>query len=256
MNSEKIGGTLTRFKRGLDCSPIGITGATGYLLHILSPVMSFAIAEYDNGGKDILVATDRRWVSGTTGSYTIVDDKGLKSIDLNKSMAIAFTGQAQIMAEIVGRLYQDPSLLQFSHRDALKRLEERSHSLDMNLGEIVTCLDEIVPRSLDTLGIGYNLSIILAGNSGKDLVMYGWSKETKWRGKPNFYGEYRRIRTLPPEAVLGTVLQKRADQILDGHGGTAFRIRCVVKFFSEQNPMGSVGGGCIMRRFSQGFLRH
>lgn len=217
--------------------------------------MSFAVAEYDNGGKDILVATDKRWVSGPTGNYTVTDDGGLKSIDLNRDAAIAFTGQARIMAEIASRLYQDPSLLQFPHRDALKRLEARPHSLDMNLGEIVTCLDELIPRSLDTLGIGYNLSVILAGDSGKDLVMYGWSKETNWRGKPNFYGEYCRIRTLPPEAVLGTALQKRADQILDGHGKPAARIRRVVKFFSGQNPMGSVGGGCIMRRFSRGFRK-
>lgn len=217
--------------------------------------MSFAIAEYIKHGKDIIIATDSRWVSGSLGSYVIEDDNGLKNLDLGPKAAIAFTGHARAMAEIMRDLYDDDSLLDAPQRDALKRLESRPHDLGLDLGSIVSRLNEIIPHKLCVLGAGYQLSVILAGIVDDMPTMYWWAEETHWEARENPVNANPRVRTLPPEATLGSALQQHADQILDGHGSPAARIRRTVKFFSNRTDVESVGGGCVMRQYSKDFIR-
>lgn len=217
--------------------------------------MSFAVAEYDRKGKDILVATDRRWVCGTVHNYIVQSDDGLKSIDLNSETAIAFTGRAKVMARVMSKLYDNPSLFSAPYTDVLKRLEAKPHELVLSSREIVERLGHIIPKALAFCGIDLECSVILAGRVGRELGMYWWAEDNEWKGTPNRYSQFRRVRTLPPEAPRGSALQKQADQILDGHGGAATRIRRVVEFFSNHEDVRSVGGGCILRRYSRGFSR-
>lgn len=234
---------------------IGPAGPAGYVSPILLSVMSFAIAEYDRKGKDILLVTDRRWVCGTIGNYIVQSDDSLKSIDLNSEAAIAFTGRAKIMACVISKLYDDPPLFSEPYIDVLKRLEAKPHKLALSSHEIVGRLDRIIPDALAFCGIDLGCSVILAGKFNQELVMYWWAKKNEWKGTPNRYSQHCRVRTLPSEATRGSALQKQTDQILDGHGKPAARIRRVVEFLSNHEDVRSVGGGCVMRRCSKGFIR-
>lgn len=239
-----------------DCSPIGATGPTGVRLSpIMSPIMSFAIAEYVNRRRDIVMAADGRWINEDGGIYSIVDDAGLKSIDLGPCMAVAFTGHARVMAEIVRDLYDDQSLLDLPHRNALKLLEAKPHNLASSMETVVTDLNSIVPRVLNRLGPGYRLSMTLAGRGEHGLTMYSWAEETRWIGRENPLTASSRLRTLPPEAAIGTAIQKRVDMVLDGHGTARQRIQRAVRLMGDSNEVRSVGGECVFRLFSKRFAR-
>jgi hypothetical protein len=213
------------------------------------------MAEYINRHRDIVVATDSRWVTGEIGHYTVEDDDGLKSLDLGPDVAIAFTGHAEAMAGIVGELYGDKTLLKEPQRDVLKRLEGRSHHLGLDLEAIAGVLDKIVLSQMCSLGTGYTSSIILAGEGRSGPTMYYWSKEANWVRIENPPSCSPRVRTLPPEAQMGTAIQKQADSILDGHGNWNARIQRAVSFLAKHKDVQSVGGSCVFRRMGKGFAR-
>jgi len=216
--------------------------------------MSFAIAEYDNKGRDIVLAADRRWTRLNDGSLEI-DDSGLKCIDLSRNTAVAFTGHAEVMAKIIAELYEDSSLAEAPEKDCLKRLLQReSHHLPMSTLEIARHLDQIIPKQRTLSGELLDVSAILAGRVRRRPMMYFWSKERKWAGEANSYGQSSRVRSLPKEAPIGSEIQKGIDNILDSRRGTvAGRIDKTIAFLERHSEVQSVGGGCVLLRLSHGF---
>lgn len=217
------------------------------------PTMSFAVAEYAKSGRDIVIGVDRRWVSGPDGAYVVDCDDGVKSIDLNEHAGIAFTGNSEVIAEVVVRLYADRELLTSPRRDILAVLEQRPHSLELDLLEVATTLDEIVPSVMAACDEGSAFSAILAGSTRREALMFWYAEETEWRCRPSRYEDYRRVRTLPSEAKTGSALQLSVDTILNGHGPSEDRIRRAMAFLEAHAA--SVGGGCLLRKLSGGFKR-
>ncbi|MCX6091600.1 MAG: hypothetical protein NTX23_01830 [Candidatus Bipolaricaulota bacterium] len=214
--------------------------------------MSFATAEYLRGGKDILIGTDRRWCCGPDDALVVHDDNGLKSLDLNSDVGVAFTGRAAVMAKVFAELYEDASLLSVEPSEVFKILEARDHILGMNTQEIVLALDRIVPGVVGSFVDRQEFSIILAGKRGKKPTMYWW-EDKQLKGQENLLRNHVRVRTLPMDASLD--VERSADAILSGHGTAMERINRTVSYLSTAKGVRSVGGGCLFRLQSKGFAR-
>ena len=212
------------------------------------------MAYYDRKGKDIVVATDRRWVCGAVGNYSVCSDDGVKSAVIARNVAIAFTGHAEVMARIVGCLFDDPSLAEKPHTEALVRLEAAPREIPCGVDGIVERLNDVVPKGYAATGSDLDCSVIVAGDLGDGPTMFWWAEDTEWKGEQNKYSDFLRVRVLPKGVLSKQAVWKRADTILDGHGPVVPRIQRVVKFLSESKDVQSVGGGCVIRRYSKGFI--
>ena len=221
--------------------------------------MSFAIGMFDKNGQDVILGVDQRWVDGEAGRFTLLKDAGLKSIDLNAGSALAFTGHAKLMAEIIGRLYDDDSLFSdapHKYINVLEEVERREYPLKGTTSDFEQLINEIVPDVRREYDDRYRLSLILTGKINEELVIVWWAEESNWLGNRNTYDrDTPYIATLPPEAPCNSSQYNETHSILGGRESPEVRIKHAVGFLAGHATIQSVSNSCILRRFSKQFMK-
>jgi len=234
-------------------APGSPTGPTGGPPPIMLFGMSFAVAMFANGGKDVLLGVDRRWVDGERGHYRVLSDAGTKSIAINTRNGLAFTGNAELIALIASRLYDDTSLFVEPYTAVLERIEGLPESLGLDTEEIIHRLDEIVPDARRNYRAECMLSIILAGCMHGKTVMAWWCQESQWKSSLNWYGEEQYVATLPPESLGNNDVLTGTHMCLKLRVLPEERIRSAIGFLSSQGAIQTVSSQYVIRRRSRAF---
>jgi hypothetical protein len=216
--------------------------------------MSFAIGIFDADGKDLIVATDRRWVDGALGNYRVLTNVAVKNIRLNQQNALAFTGHTEIIAKVIAGLYGVNVCVGITAEKILDKIEEDALTMKGRTDAIERRLNAVIPEVMAGYDERYGLSVILAGVVKKQPEIVWWARNGAWEGHHNSYGEDPYIATMPPEAKCDSPLYKKAHGILHEFDVLASeRIKRAVEALSSDPSVQSVSGTFLMRRASRGF---
>jgi len=221
--------------------------------------MSFAAAAFEKDGRNIVIGTDRRWceVLGD-GSYTPCDKDALKCFRLNDNVALAITGMAKSMLELLALIYKDESIAETPHSE-IKQVGCRGIPAHLGLGDVANMIDDsilpVVGRLRDT---PYEncFGVIAAGRlTGKPTICH-WGEDTAWKRLALNHPSPPAC-SLPPELrepKLRASWKPKLDKRLTVLGLPAhIRIGDAIKLLGEDESIVSANARPLLRSMHVGF---